>query len=194
MGSSNSASRLAEQQRYEREVALTKGKKNIDKAFGVFTPEFYAQRKQDYLDFARPQLARQYGQSQNQLGFSLANRGLQRSSQARGATRDLNITMGDKQRQIVDQAQQQANSLQSGVEQQRNNLYGTLAATLDPSMAQTAALGAAQAYTAPSAFVPIGNLFADWSQNYLARLNNKTFSAAETEIPKLNFAPAPGRS
>ena len=188
MGADNSAANLAAQQKAERELALTKGKAAIDQQFARFTPEFYNQRKQDYLSYALPQIAKQERAQQNALGYSLARRGVSQSSQAMNASRELADVSNQNRRQAVDQGQSLASALEQNVAAQRNNLYGTLAATLDPSMAATSALNTAQSLQAPSAFVPIGNMFSDWSQNYLARVNRNTYETAERDMPKLNFA------
>jgi len=188
MGADNSAANLAAQQKAERERALTKGKAAIDEQFAKFTPAFYTQRKKDFLSYALPQIARQERAQQNALGYSLARRGVNNSSQALSASRDLAEVSNQNRRQAADQGQSIASALEANVASQRNNLYGTLAATLDPSMAATSALNTAQSLQAPSSFVPIGNLFSDWSQNYLAKVNKTTYDTATQEIPKLNFA------
>lgn len=189
--SNNSAAKLAEKQERERAQKLTLGKAYIDDAFKVFTPQFFAQRQKDYLASTLPQLGKQYRQQQNQLGFSLARRGLGTSSQALAASRGLQDTLAENQRQLANNALGLSNNLQTNVAAQRNNLYGTLAATLDPDMAATAALGQAQALTAPSPIVPIGQMFADWSQNYLGRMRNQDFQTATDRLPKMHFANAP---
>lgn len=193
-GGSNSAAKLAAQQQQERKQALTAGKAAIDAQFAGFTPAFYDQRKQDYVNYALPQLGRQFREQQANAQYALANKGQTRSSQAGALNRTLGQNLLQNQQTIANTGQAQANQLQQNIEGQRNNLYSLLSSSQDPSMAATSALGAAQSYQTPSAFVPIGQMFADWTQNNLAAKNNQTYQNATENFGRPyspNFAPIP---
>lgn len=192
-GGGNAAS-LAAQQQKERALALAQGKAAIDQQFAGFTPEFYNQKKQDYINYAMPQLGQQFRTQQNEAQYALANKGQTRSSQAEALNRTLGQSLAQNQQTIANTGQAQANQLRQNVEGQRANLYGILSSSQDPSMAATGALAAAQNYTTPSAFVPIGQMFADWTQNNLASKNATTFQTATDNLNRPytpNFAPLP---
>ena len=193
-GGGGNAAALAAQQQKERAAALATGKAAIDQQFAGFTPEFYNQRKQDYINFAMPQLGQQFRTQQNEAQYSLANKGQTRSSQAQALGRTLGQNLAQNQQTIANAGQAQANQLQQSVEGQRNNLYSVLSSSQDPSMAATAALGTAQGFSTPSAFVPIGQMFSDWTQNNLAAKNTATYQNATENMNRQkspNFAPMP---
>lgn len=193
-GGGNSASQLAEQQRLERDLALKQGTALIDSSFAGFNSDFYDARKKAYTDYAMPQLGQQFRNTQQQTQNQLFDRGLQNSSQSKSIGRSLLGELSKNQQTVANQAQSQANQLQQNVENQRINLYNQLSASQSPSMVGTAALNAAQSFYAPSAFVPIGQLFSDWTTNYVGSLNNKNYNTATSDLsrlPQLSLAPIP---
>ena len=88
------ASRMAAQQRADelaRQSRIQSGMSEIDRIFsGQFNPEFYAKQRQAYLDFATPQLDRQYGDTKDQLVYALSRSGLLDSSA--GQTENANLS------------------------------------------------------------------------------------------------------
>lgn len=173
MGGTPDYAAMAGQQEGQRQQAIQQGTKNINKAFSGFTPAFYQQRAQAYQDFAMPQLAQQYQQNRNQIGFGLANRGLNTSSAATGQWTNLGKAMGQAKQNIADAGIGQAQQLQQQVEGQRNNLLNQLYQSADPSGASAAATQTASQYAAPSVFQPLGNMLGNVAnQYYLSQLIN----------------------
>lgn len=173
MGGSPDYAGMAQAQEGKRQAAIQQGTQNINQAFSGFTPSFYQQRAQAYQDFALPQLAQQYQQNRNQIGFGLANRGLNTSSTANQQWTNLGKAMGQAKQTIADQGIAQSQQLQQQVEGQRNALLNQLYQSADPSGAGASAINTASQFAAPSVFQPVGNLLGSVAQQYyLSQLMN----------------------
>jgi hypothetical protein len=130
---------------------------------GGFNDDFFAGRKQAYLDYANPQLQDQYADAQKQLTFSLARSGNLDSSARAAQESDLSKLYAQRSREIGDQALQQETSARNSVEDARANLITTLNATGDAEGAANSALARASALSQQPAFDPLGNLFVDFT-------------------------------
>jgi len=173
LGGSPDYAGMAQQQEQKRQQAITEGTAAIDKAYSGFTPGFYQQRVKAYEDFALPQLSQQYQANRNQIGFGLANRGLQASGTASKQWTDLGKAMGQAKQNIVDQGIAQSQQLQQQVEGQRNTLLSQLYQSADPASANAAATNTAANFAAPSAFPALGNMFSGLANTYyLSQLMN----------------------
>lgn len=134
---------------------------------GGFDDTFYNQRKQDYQNFALPQLAYQQKAAQKALSFSLARQGLLHSGASEQAGRELSRQSGLSLQQIVDQGQEQENTLRNNVESERSRLINQLNATANPNIAAQQAVASASNLRLPSVFAPIGGLFTDLTNQYV---------------------------
>lgn len=143
----------------ERQEKITRGTTSINKAFGGFNDAFYNQRAKAYYDFAYPQLAEQYRQTQAQTGFGLANRGLQQSQAANRKWSDVYQTYQKGQQSIADVGITQAQALKNQVETARNNLISLLYQSADPSQASQQAVSTAAGFSYPSVWPSISNQF-----------------------------------
>lgn len=172
MTSSNN-SLLALQQ--QQQQALTQGGKAIDQAFSnKFTPQYYQGVIKNYENQALPQVAQQYRDTSKQLNYSLADKGLTKSSSAQELGSSLQSQLAQGEQQVANNAIGQAQNLQANVANEEAQLYGQLQTSQNPtSTAQSAANLAAQT-AAPSVFAPIGNLFSNWSNLYLANQTANT--------------------
>lgn len=130
---------------------------------GGFDDNFFAGRKQAYLDYANPQLQDQYADAQKQLTFALARSGNLDSSARAGQESDLSKLYAQRSREIGDQALQQETQARNSVEDARANLITTLNATGDADGAANSALARASALSQQPAFDPLGNLFVDFT-------------------------------
>lgn len=172
-GSSDNYADLAAKQERARQQAIQQGIGRINTAFAGFTPSFYKQRAQDYINFAEPQLSQQYQTNRNQVGFGLANRNLLGGSAANKQWSDLNRAMGQAQQQVADTGISQAQGLQQQIENQRNTLYGQLYQSADPAGAQAGAIQSAATFAQPSVYPALGNMFTNLAnQYYLSQLIN----------------------
>lgn len=144
----------------ERNGRIAAGRTGVDEQFGGFDDTYYGGRRQSYLDFAMPQLDRQFGDANEKLLLAVADTSGNPSGSLLNTRRqklqdDYNMQLG----QIQDQARGYETNAREGVANAKQELYGQVQATADPNAAVTAArerVGALQ--TAP-AYSPIGNLF-----------------------------------
>lgn len=162
-------------QELERKQAINRGQQLIDAQFAGFDDNFYDQRAQDYEDFAAPQLGQQFTRTGNSLTYDLARRGIRNSTVAGQKRSALELENAQQLRNVADTGMAQANELRQTVEGQRSNLVSQLNASADPGQAGAAALRTAQAYQKPTSFAPIGDMFADWTRNYLANQTARAY-------------------
>lgn len=134
---------------------------------GGFNQDFYNQRAQAFENFAEPQLAQQYQKEQANTNYGLARVGLTNSSAANYLGKSLANEMTTNQQGIANQGLSQAQALQSQISQEQNTLIGQAEAGASPSTSAQQATEAASQFQAPSAFAPIGPLFANWQNSYL---------------------------
>jgi hypothetical protein len=154
--------RQAEERRQQN---ITQGQQEISSAFGQFNDDFYNQRSQSYLDFAMPQLDRQYQDQMRQLTAALARSGNLNSS-LRG---DL---MGQLQREydtgklsLADQARGFSDQARTGVSAAQARLMESNAQLADPGMIRNSAMAEAQGLQANPQFANLGQLLSNLSAN-----------------------------
>lgn len=158
--------KMAAQQEEQRQERILQGTKAINRQFAGFTPDFYKQRSQAYEDYALPQLSQQYRDVSGQIGFNLANRGLQRSTAARRQYSDLATSMATARQQIADTGIAQSEQLQKDVASSKAQQLSNLYASADPAGAAAGATAAAAGFSQPSTFAPLANMFANLLQQY----------------------------
>ncbi|CAB4135530.1 hypothetical protein UFOVP291_35 [uncultured Caudovirales phage] len=144
-----------------RQARIKEGSANIDKNFGGFNEAFYNQRAKAYTDYANPQLADQYAQTQRNLTYNLARQGLTASSEAARNAGELQRQYNDNRAQIAAQGLDAANQARGQVEQNRSELLAQLNATSDPAAAAASAVNRAGILSQQSSFSPLGQLFAN---------------------------------
>lgn len=183
-GGGNDYAKTAKKQEAARQQAITLGTQKINKAFSGFTPSFYQQRANAYEQFAMPQLANQYRQTRNQVGFGLANRGILASGAAKQQWSDLARDLGTAKQGIADTAISQAQGLRGQVENQRQTLLNQLYQSADPANAGAGATQVAAGYAQPSTFAPLGNMFANLAnQYYMSQLINSYRPSSFIQAP-----------
>lgn len=168
-GGGNDAAKAIEAQERARAANITQGMKDIDAAFAGYNPEFYGGLQRNYLASALPQVGQQFRQTRNNLAFNLAGRGLLRSSAAQTLGGSLQQQLATNERAVADQATQAVQDLQRRVQEQKNNVTSQLLASANPQLAKQQAYETASTFSAPSLMQPIGNLFNNWSNIYLAQ-------------------------
>lgn len=170
-----------------RQAAITQGMTNINQEFSGFTPDFFKATATDYTNYATPQLMTQFSNTKNNLTGALGRAGLLGSSAATQGNQSLQKELGLQESQIANNAQQQSNQLQGQVATQKSNLVNELESSADPTAINEQAQGAVSQLREPTAIQPLGNLFADWSQQWLGNTgtaainnqNNSTLSALQ---------------
>lgn len=152
----------AQQQATElaRQQAITSGTQNINSTFdSQFTPTYYNNIKQGYLDNATPQLDDQYKTAQERLTYGLARSGQLDSSSAAKQAADLQKQYDDNAQSVAGNAQQIARTQQSNVEGARAGLISALNSTGNTAEATNSAAAQAAALSQPVPFSPLGQLF-----------------------------------
>lgn len=135
-----------------------------------FTPEFYKQRSQDYVNTAMPQLSGQYQQMGKNLRYALAGRGLGTSSAAVNGASTLGREMNTQRQGVADEGLRQSQELERNVNSTKSQLINQLQVSADPGSAAQQALTAATGFSAPSPIVPLGSMFSNWMNIYGADL------------------------
>lgn len=152
----------------QRQAGINQGMQAIDQQFAGFTPAFYRQAATDYTNAVTPGMLADYHRTKNDLTYSLARAGILNSGAAVQRNQSLQNQLAQNESQIANNAQQQSNTLQANVNSQKGQLVEQLQSSADPTAIATQAAAATSQLRAPSAIQPLGNLFADWSGQYLA--------------------------
>lgn len=148
-----------------RQARVTQGTKNINTIFNrQFTPAFYSEIADSYMNFATPQLTDQHQDANRQLIYDLARGGkLDSSTRATQAGEQQELFSLGKQ-QIADQALEQKNAAKNSVEDARAALIGQVNATGDATGATNAARARLSALSQPAGnFSPIPDMFAGFT-------------------------------
>ena len=163
----------AAKQEAARQAAITTGMSNIDSQFSQFTPSFYNKAATDYTAAVTPGMESDYQTTKNNLTYALARSGILNSGAAVQRNESLAGQQAQNETQIANNAQNQSDTLQANVNTQKGQLVDQLQSSADPSSIAEQATAATSQLRADSPIQPLGNLFSDWSQQYLAGgLNN----------------------
>lgn len=157
-----------------RQARITQGMGDINRQFSGFDDSFYKKSADDYTNYQTPQMMSDYNTTKNNLTYALARNGILNSGSAVQRNASLNKTLGQSESTIANNAQNQENQLKASVSTQKGNLVNELESSADPTAIAGQAAGAVSQLRAPSAIQPLGNLFADWSNLYLANKENQT--------------------
>jgi hypothetical protein len=152
-------------QEEERQKRIRAGKARIDDIFSQFGDDFYSGARSAYSDFYLPQVDDQFKNAREQLIFRLSGTGNLGSSAGAGKIADLFRLRNQHRSRIGDEALAYEQSLRGDVESARADLISQLSATADPEAAAASASARAQALSAPRPFSPLGDLFAQFTQN-----------------------------
>lgn len=144
-----------------RQERIKQGTAAIDQNFSGFNDAFFNNRAKAFTNFANPQLADQYAQTQRNLTYNLARQGLTASSEAARNAGELQRQYNDNRALIAGKGMDAANEARSQVEQNRSELLAQLNATSDPAAAASGAVNRANTLAAQQSFSPLGQLFAN---------------------------------
>ena len=163
-----------------QQAQTTADDQDIDQQFAGFTPEFYKQAGTDYTNAVTPGMMQDYQTTKNNLTYSLARGGILNSGAAVQRNQSLQDQLSQNESQIANNAQNQSNQLQANVDTQKNTLYSQAEAGATPSAINAQAQAANSQLRAPAPIQPLGQLFANWSQQYLAPMGNNTGTSPGT--------------
>ena len=160
-GGEAAAARAEEQKRQE---TVRKGTKKVNSIFdGQFNDDYFTGARQNYIDYANPQVEKQYGDASKELTFALARGGNLDSSVRGQKSGDLQQLYDLNKQQVADQALSYEGEARNSVEGARSNLITTLNATGDAEGAASGAIARASALSKPAAYSPLSQLFADFT-------------------------------
>lgn len=165
-----------------RQANISKGMTDINNQFSGFTPSFYQNAASDYTKATTPQMMSDYRNTKNNLTYSLARAGILNSGAATQRNNSLNQQLSTNESQIANNAQGQSNTLQANVNTQKGQLVNQLEASADPTSISEQANAATSQLRAPSAIQPLGNLFADWTQQYLAGMESNAYNQNQNNV------------
>lgn len=162
-GGAKKEARRARKAEEARQSRIREGSAAIDNTFSQFDDDFFADRRQSYVDFARPQLDREFAEAGEQTTYSLARGGLLDSSIAGEQRADLQTAYDVNLQDVVDKARAYETDARNAVESARGSLLTTLNATGDAQAASQAAVNKAGALSQGPAYSPLGQLFTDFT-------------------------------
>lgn len=155
---------------------MDSGMATINDQFSKFGPDFYSKAATDYTAYATPQMMGQYQNTKNNLTYALARNGLLNSGAAVSKNAALQKQLGVNESNIANTAQDQSNQLQQNVATQRNQLTSQVEAGAAPGQIASSASAATAGLRAPTALPPVGNMFSDWANSYIANMQANTYN------------------
>lgn len=158
-GGNSNSSADARQAEDARQARLRVGMDRIGSTFGQFGDQFYNDRAKAYNEYAMPQAAQQFHDTNDQLTYKLARSGNLNSSEAARQYGRLQQDYNTQKQAIVGQGLNLANDARKDVAGQQQALVSQLYGTSDPAAAGQGALNAANALRNTPQFSPIGQLF-----------------------------------
>ncbi len=162
-GGGNEAAKMRQDEQ-ERQQRIRQGTSRIDNIFGQFDDNFFADRRNAFLDFATPQLEDQYSDAQKELTFALTRGGLLDSSVRGQQAGKLQTQYDLNKQQVADQALASETDARNATEDARANLIAMLNSTGDAQGAANMAVNRASALSQPTPFSPLTNLFSSFTQ------------------------------
>lgn len=153
-----------------RQAAIRAGTERINGIFdgadtgtGGFNDAFYDQQKQNYLDFAMPQLEDQRAKAARELTYSLARSGNLESSARADLAGQLQKQYDTQAQSVASKALDYENQSRTNVENARSDLISMLNATGDAESAANSAIARSQALSATPSYNPLTSMFADFT-------------------------------
>jgi len=187
----NAQTTLINQQQNRQQNNITGGQTAIDKAFSQFTPDYFNNAKQSYLDAYDPQLTDQYDIAKGTLTSGLADRDMLESTVGANAFGQLEKTYNNTQADIGNSASDFANQLKTQEQNAKSGVEALNTGAASPFTLGTQAQAAGATVQAPSSFPSIGNVFGASLQPFAA--GAKTNSEAYNQTGALPFTQAPSQ-
>lgn len=165
MGKNAAANEAAQARADEaaRQARIRAGTTSINNTFGQFNDEFYGDLRDSFVDFARPQLDRQFDKAKEQSTYSLARSGLLDSSTRGEANADLQESYDTNLQDVMDKARGYEVEARGNTEKARSDLLSMLQVTGDATGAANSALARAATLAKPPSYSPLAQLFTDSS-------------------------------
>jgi hypothetical protein len=160
----------------QQQANINKGTQQLNSIFSQYTPDFYNQAATNYTNYQTPQMMSDFQGTKNNLTYSLARNGILNSSAAVNSNQSLQDQLNRNTNTIANNAADQANQLKTSIAGTKQNLENTLVASGSLGQLTANADAATAGIRAPTAFQPLGNMFGDWTNSYLANMNARAFN------------------
>lgn len=148
----------------ERQTRIGQGRSTIDENFGQFNDDFYTQRNQAYVDYASPELDKQYKDSMRSLVSALARSGNLQSSTRAEKFADLDEQFKQRKLDITNTGRDYSNQAKDAVERSRAELITQNESLADPNAISGNALARSQSLATLPSFSPLGSMLTDATQ------------------------------
>lgn len=148
----------------ERQTRIGEGRSKIDQNFGQFNDDFYTQRNQAYVDYASPELDKQYKDSMRSLVSALARSGNLQSSTRAEKFANLDEQYKQRKLDITNTGRDYSNQAKDAVERSRAELITQNESLADPNAISGNALARSQSLAQLPSFSPLGNMLTDATQ------------------------------
>lgn len=143
----------------ERRATIESGREAVNGAFAGFDDNWFASREGAFMQNAKPQLDRQFGDARDQLIYSLADAGTLRSSTAASRLADLERDYGSRRIELADEARNESNRVRTDVDSTRSDIIRSLMATGDSAGSQDIARASSRTLANPVSFEPLAQVF-----------------------------------
>ena len=161
------AGKAAQGQQLFTQAAQQQQLTDINNQFAGYTPDFYKNAQQQYVQAQLPQLNQQYQQAQDQTKFGLANRGLQQSSAGEHLGDQLSGQFAVAQQGVADAGQQYSNQLQTQIENYRAQLQNQVMQGGNPGSTNMGTISSAANISMPSITGAATNAAGNFANQYL---------------------------
>ena len=145
----------------ERQRKVLEQQDAINAVFDTYDEDFYDQQRQNYLDYANPQIQEQFGDAMDELRFALARQGITRSSVAAERKAKAQKALDREQTASNLRAQKFSNDTQKAIESARGEVLQDAGSLADADAAAALATTSAAANAAPPAYEPLYDIFRD---------------------------------
>lgn len=167
--------RQAEERRQQN---IAQGATDIASVFGQFNDDFYNKRSGDYLNYALPQLDREYETEQRQLIAQLARSGNLNSSLRGDLSGKLLNDYNTRKTGLQDTANKYAADARAQVETARGELLQSNSQLADPGTIRTMAQARASGVAVDPQYQSLGDMIANLSSTLPGAASGQTSSTA----------------
>ena len=195
-GGDDSSKKMLEYQKEQdrkREEQARLGMANIDAMFdGGYTPDgkqhggfddsFFDQRRQAYLDYANPQVSRQFDNAGDQLVFALSRAGTGVSSMAAGRHADLQRDHDEAREQVAMKAANEEGAARQAVADERSRLTSLVQSGASPSAISGMLPSVAQALDTRPSYSPLGPMFQSATAGIGAYQQGQAYGSAANRV------------
>ncbi len=145
----------------ERQGRIRAGADIITQQFSRFDDDFFGDFQNKFLSFFEPQLDKQSNAARGKGITALVDRGILESTEGIRALTDIQDVDALERTNLTNRSLDEVNKLRSGVEREKTNLFALNETAADPARIAPLAQGGAAAFTAPNAFNPLEDVFAN---------------------------------